>query len=298
MITAVIPTKNRPNDLNKAVYSILTQSRLPDEIIIVDQSIGIESIQKVESTIKDNGFNKLIYIHDSTIKGLVDAKRIASERATGDTICFLEDDVILETSFLEQIEIGFLNNPQMLGCCGIITNPPKHYKGYVFLYNLFRTGIFHDPRVKIFSDLANYKTPLILSDVLSGGLSAWRSHIFTSVKFDVVNGLFMSEDIDFSTRVVSHFGRCLYINTNARVAHYCSPINREILGFRERKKILEQFIYYKKRNNIEGSLIRFSWLLFGLFFESIFQSIRSREISPVIGYFKGIFDGVNKNVIK
>ena len=38
LITAVIPTRNRPDDLERAVLSICAQSRLPDALIIVDQS--------------------------------------------------------------------------------------------------------------------------------------------------------------------------------------------------------------------------------------------------------------------
>ena len=39
-LTAVIPTRNRPVDLGKAVASVLTQTRLPDTLMIVDQSPG------------------------------------------------------------------------------------------------------------------------------------------------------------------------------------------------------------------------------------------------------------------
>lgn len=43
-ITAVIPTRNRPVDLVKAVASVLSQTRLPDEFMIVDQSPGTMKI--------------------------------------------------------------------------------------------------------------------------------------------------------------------------------------------------------------------------------------------------------------
>ena len=43
-ITAVIPTKNRPLDLPHAVTSILNQSRIPNELVIIDQSDDSRSI--------------------------------------------------------------------------------------------------------------------------------------------------------------------------------------------------------------------------------------------------------------
>ena len=42
-IAAVIPTRNRPVDLGKAVKSIIAQQRLPEALIIIDQSEGRES---------------------------------------------------------------------------------------------------------------------------------------------------------------------------------------------------------------------------------------------------------------
>ena len=37
-ISAIIPTRDRPADLRRAVESILRQTRLPDELLIVDSS--------------------------------------------------------------------------------------------------------------------------------------------------------------------------------------------------------------------------------------------------------------------
>ena len=46
-ISVIIPTLNRPDDLSLAVSSILEQSILPAELIIVDQSIDSDSYKKV-----------------------------------------------------------------------------------------------------------------------------------------------------------------------------------------------------------------------------------------------------------
>ena len=115
MITAIIPTLNRPNDLYLAVCSILNQKRLPEELIIVDQSSNDKSRLRILPLMEKVFHIKLIYILDSNIRGLVEAKHVASERACGEIICFLEDDVILEQDYIEQIELGFIYNPKMVG---------------------------------------------------------------------------------------------------------------------------------------------------------------------------------------
>lgn len=296
-LTCVIPTKNRPNDLIKAVTSILAQIRLPDELIIVDQSSGNDSRHMIESFVADHGVGKLIYIHDASIAGLVEAKRVASERATGDIICFLEDDVVLEPFFIEQILFGFEIQKDMIGCCGIVTNPPHQIRAYEFLFHLFHRGIFRDIRVGLYGRFNGSLNNLIATDKLSGGLSAWRREVFAVVSFDVVNGFHMYEDIDFSTRVAKHFGPRLYINPNARLEHHCSPANREVLGARLQCKLTECIVYYKKRRNWPGAILALSWLLVGMFFESVFQSYSSRSFGPTRGYFLGLRDGFSKKVV-
>ena len=125
MLTAVIPTRSRPKDLFHAIQSLCKQSKLPKELIVVDQSLDDLSFRAVNSLMSQFKQINLIYIHDPKILGLVDAKRIAVNNSTGDLICFLEDDIVLEHEYIEQIELGFIKQSNMIGCCGIITNPPK-----------------------------------------------------------------------------------------------------------------------------------------------------------------------------
>lgn len=296
MLTVVIPTKNRPIDLMNAIESLCTQSRLPDELIIVDQSVDNLSVSSVKSLMRQFNQIKLIYIHDSKILGLVDAKRVSVDHASGDLICFLEDDVVLEQDYVQQIEWGFLKNPNMIGCCGVITNPPTTNYLHKTLFNIFHRGIFQDRRIDAYGSYIGKKNNLIASDMLSGGLSAWRREVFAFVEFDVANGFHMFEDVDFSTRVARHYGNRLFINPNARLAHYCSPLNRDVLGARQRRKLRECFTYYKKRKNWPNATIFFILVLLGMFLEAAFQSLSEKSFDPMRGYFLGVRDGISKEI--
>lgn len=290
-ITAVIPTRNRPQDLIAAVKSISVQTHLPDELLIVDQSLGDESYDLVNSYMLEFASIKLTYVHDSLILGLVDAKRVAVDRAEGDIVCFLEDDVVLELDFIEEIMLGFAAKPNMLGCCGVITNPPNQTFLYKFLFDLFHCGIFRDVRVSLHGNL-NSQSDFIKSNMLSGGLSAWRAEVFKVIKFDVKNHFHMFEDIDFSTRADEYFGPQFYINPKARLAHNCSLINRAVLGELQRRKLTEFIIYYKKRKHLPHATISFLWLLVGMMFEAVFQSFSAFSLDPIKGYFSGVKNGL------
>ncbi len=225
MLTAVIPTLNRPNDLLNAIKSILTQTRFPDELIVVDQSFDEKSLVAVKNLMKKyEDHIKLIYVHDPAISGLVNAKQVSLAYSSGDIICFLEDDMIYESEYFEQIELGFIKYPTMVGCSGFITNQPNSSNIYKCLFTIFHRGIFKDPRMSLSYKYNGYNNKLIPSNMLSGGISAWRSEVFNQIQFDVKNNFHMYEDIEFSTRVAELFNDRLFINPNARLAHYLSPI--------------------------------------------------------------------------
>ena len=298
-ISAVIPTRNRPADLTKAVVSILVQKRLPDALIIVDQSDGNESVDSVNQLFEPESPIELIYVHDPRVSGLVEAKKVASEISGHDIICFLEDDVVLEDTYLENIEQGFLSNPGMLGCSGVITNQPYQSGFYRYMHALFFRGIFKDPRVQIFGQQASDadKHGLVLCDVLSGGLSAWRREVLLSVPFDVGNGFFMFEDIEYSTRVVKKYGHKLYINKNARLEHHMAARNRDPHGYRQQRKLKEAVLFYKKRKHWPGARVGlFSSMLWWLA-EAVYQSAKGRRFGPLFGYWRGVYEGITSRLV-
>lgn len=296
LISVVIPTRNRPVDIRKAVTSLLAQTRLPDEFIVVDQSPGTESREVVESLMSRRPAIKLVYIHDTSITGLIDAKRVSVKHVSGDLVYFLDDDVVLEDDYLEQMERGFIEKPSMLGCCGLVTNPPPMPFAYNFIFHLFHRGFFRDSKVGN-SDFQGKGHALIACNMPSGGMSAWRREVFNTVSFDVRHGFHMLEDMDFSTRVVMAFGPHLFINPNARLAHYASAVNRVTLGPRQRRKLTEYITIYKTRRNWPGIGVSLYWLLIGLFFEAAFQSLSVRSFGPVLGYFGGLRDGFSKRTV-
>lgn len=294
ILSAVIPTKSRPADLERAVASVYGQQRLPDELLIIDQSPDNASRLRIEAlTALHPAMPALHYVLEPAIKGLVHAKQVASGIAQSDVVCFLEDDEVLEPGYLAAIERGFLDHPDMLGCCGLVTNLPPLPAGYETLFHLFHRGMFFDRRVGVHgrAQAAGEILPLIPSDYLSGGLSCWRREVLARVPFDIENGFHMLEDVDYSTRAVQTFGAHFYINPNARLDHRMSPVNREVLGQRERRKMREYVLFYRKRAGRPAASLSFAWLLFGLLLESLVQCLRARNASPLTGYFTGIADG-------
>ncbi|MDB5901707.1 MAG: hypothetical protein JWM26_585 [Betaproteobacteria bacterium] len=299
LITAVIPTRNRPEDLERAVLSVCAQTRPPDELAVIDQSASTESRSRILALLSTRaGRMKIDYVHDPLIAGLVAAKAVAVSRASGDLVCFLEDDVVLEPEYIASLEAGFVANPQMVGSCGIVTDLPPLPRHYFELFHFFHRGIFHDARVGVHGVVTGSGHALIPSDYLSGGLSAYRREVFATVPFDVANGFFALEDIDFSTRVAHAYGPRLYINPNARLEHRMSPVNRAVLGPRQARKVREFVVFYKKRRRRGAKPAHLALLACGLLLEAVFQALRSRSAAPIGGYFRGLWQGARWKVVR
>ena len=298
-ISAVIPTLNRPVDLALAVTSVLEQKHLPDELIIVDQSVDERSYIAVEGLYKNFDVTpKLIYLHEPEVSGLIEAKQRGVEVAKGDIISFLEDDVVLHQQYFENAISIFKNNQKVIGCCGVMSNVHSGVL-YEYLFKLFHRGIFYDPRLNAGKNRdCQGLGVLLVSRYLSGGISCYRKKVFEKVKFDMVNDFFMLEDIDFSTRAADFFGdEYFFISTNMCLDHNMSPINRARLKGRWQRKLREYITFYKKHSDKPWSSVNLIWLLIGMFGESVVSSVLSKNIGPLTGTMVGLYDGIRKKVI-
>jgi GT2 family glycosyltransferase len=297
-VTAVIPTKNRPHDLLNAVCSIYQQEVLPDCLLIIDQSESDDSKKKILEYVSTTSIKiKLEYIHDSKILGLVPARSKAVEINVNDIVMFFEDDVILNTDYVQKMLNGFSDIPSMMGASGIMTNykPSLFYK---IVFHLFHRGIFFDKRLSFQGKLVS-SPKYVQSMFMNGGVSAYRKEVLESVPFDILNDFFMYEDVEYSVRACRQFGENnFYINTQARLQHLFSPINRNKLRPFYERKARESICYYKK--NREDSLFGFdiTWLFFGFTIEAVHKAFKNMTLEPLIGLIIGAKMGILYKIVE
>lgn len=294
-ISAVIPTKNREIDLVKAVVSVYNQTKIPEELIIIDQSDNSESYNSVKSLTKPSKL-KLIYIHEKKIKGLVEAKDYSLRFVKNEIVSFLEDDIILDKFYFKEIYKAFHSNKKILGCSGIITNADTSNYLYRKFHYITHLGIFKDKRPNIYSFLKDKSDLIVQTNVVSGGLSSWRSQIFDDIEFDTINNFHMIEDFEFSFRFNKVYPNSLFIISNAKLAHYFSPINRSDEIKIIEKKIFEFIIFFKKHYNNRLSLLSIFVLLISNLFIALLKSFFYLNFNFIISFFRGFYNGVNYNL--
>src|SRR5712664_1138541 len=96
-LSIIIPTKDRPNDLEATVESIFRQSLPTTQLFIVDQSQSNESQSLVTKQYAEAPFPlrervQLRYLHDPSIPGGGVARNRGMEIAEGEIWLFLDDD--------------------------------------------------------------------------------------------------------------------------------------------------------------------------------------------------------------
>ena len=106
-ISAIIPTFNRDNFIEKCVTSVLSQSKMPEEVIVIDDG----STDNTWNILKELGFsdsekkqNSLRYIFQRN-KGVSAARNYGIQSSKNEYIAFLDsDDFWLENKLEKQIE--------------------------------------------------------------------------------------------------------------------------------------------------------------------------------------------------
>jgi glycosyltransferase involved in cell wall biosynthesis len=129
-VTVVICTRDRGDSITATLTSIWRCSDLPDEIVIVDQSEGSETREALAEL--EPSPVPLRYIADDTV-GLSAARNTGIRAATGDVLIFVDDDCVVDASWIDANRRVFEDHPEVQMVAGSVV-PPDGFdwsNGYV-----------------------------------------------------------------------------------------------------------------------------------------------------------------------
>jgi len=284
----VICTRNRFEDIEKCIKSILEQTVKPYELIIVDSSDkkGLDSILN-----KVFGRFPFTFIYRHTAAGLTHQRNIGIEVASGDHVFFFDDDVILNRDYHEDILKVYKEKKTAMGVGGVVINERK----FTLLQTLLRKKFFLPtasgknnilPSGQL--DYVNtYKLNAIIKvDALFGCLFSFRREVFKIYRFnETLDGYAAGEDVDFSYRVSKVYD--LFLTPFAKAYHNPLHISQSKPKEFMSMLIVNSFIFYERnmKKNIL-TIFAFLWSQIGLSFYSIIQAIRYRKLAWVKGAFE------------
>ncbi len=114
-VSVIIPTHNRPEQLRRAVRSVLNQTYTAVEIIVADDA----STKDVEAVVKELGDERISYVRQETNKGAPAARNMGFRQSRGEYVLFLDDDDELLPEQIErlvQFSLEQKDKPGMVGC--------------------------------------------------------------------------------------------------------------------------------------------------------------------------------------
>lgn len=284
-IALVIPTKNRPKDLQVVVAGVLAQSVLPRQLIVVDQSETDESEQLIncyreEYELASRQSGGLVYVRDNTIRGLTAARNRALRLVECEIVIFLDDDVILDREFVRYIADTYAQCPSATGVSGIITNysPPTWIYGT--WTSQFARGAFRDDRQPVYWNVQSIAQdrPVRVTR-LGGGLMSFRMAAIAHVQFDEnLCGACEGEDVDFCL----HLGPdvLLLIQPKAQLIHKQTPTARTNKGWLYLHVRTNWYLYRRGYARGPYGFACFVWLNVGHLIATALVSIRRFSLRP------------------
>ena len=240
----IVCTYMRPQALLNLLQSVNEQSLYPDEILIIDGSTDDETHKIFEKPL----FKHLRYFKvEDKDRGLTKQRNYGINQVGDaiDVVCFLDDDIVLEPDYFKQLLSTYTIYPNALAVGGYITNEVqwevsdgKHRKDQFYFDGYMRNepsrfklrkhfGLLPDVTPGYMPTFSHGRSVSFLPpsgktyqvEQIMGGVSSYKKEVFDTHKFsDYFVGYGLYEDADFSLRLAKKGD--LYVNTNARLAHY------------------------------------------------------------------------------
>lgn len=240
----IICTYQRSQSLKRLLHSVRTQTKKPDQILVIDGSHDSET----EEMLHEFQSPTLSYFKVSpSDRGLTRQRNFGISRIDDDfqIICFLDDDTVLQPDYFQILLRTYDVFPDAVGAGGYITNEIDwrkdsgrlrnnefEYHGWIRELgsrNLLRKkfGLLSDKPPGVMPEFSNGLSISFLPpsgeifpvEFFMGGVSSFKRELFQKVRFSsFFEGYGLYEDLDFCLRASKH-GQ-LYVNTGAQLFHY------------------------------------------------------------------------------
>lgn len=293
-ISVIICTRNRFEDFKKAITSLAQQSRLPDDLIVVDSSNKSEIEEHLNSIHLPFPSR---YFH--TQPGLTLQRNRGIRECANGLIFFFDDDVELDANYLAEVERVFANDAKCeIGAVGGRIVEPKNAPHPTLWLNLERALFGFSRAVFGVVNIGNGKfywsgmpshphknLPSGFIECLSGCCMAFRREVFEKAAFDESLARYgLMEDVDISRQTLDA-GYKIYYQASATLVHNVSAMNRlNVQQWAEMTVVNYDYLFRKSWSSDKWRWLFYYWAMLGLVIVNI-HSLKS---------LKGTFSGMKK----
>ncbi len=220
-ISVIIPTFRRPELLTQCLRALVTQRRLPDEVVVVcrpDDEPSRVVVRNMADTFPKAGLHEALVSRN----GLEAALNAGLEKVAGEIICFSDDDAEVFPDWLQKIESHFASNPSVGGVGGrdipVVDGEPLEGTCRMVAHLTWFGRMIGNSHLEL------VPSRVIEVDGLKGVNMSFRARYLEGFRFDerCVSGGTTSNDLDVSLFVRRRGGKLIY-DPEVRVNHYSAP---------------------------------------------------------------------------
>jgi GT2 family glycosyltransferase len=255
--SVIIPTYKRPDALAVTVDSVLSSSRLPTELLIIDDDeTSSELLDSFTKEAKDKHV-ELRYFkkdHAKIRRGLSESKNWAASLAVNHIIFYLDDDVVLDSDYCAYIMNVWEENKEallLMGVGGKISNnrpTSKWEKYYRKLFGL--TGECDwDVNAVGFQVWDEGVSKVQKGYYLHGGVSSYRRTLILENPFATFSGGRTGlEDVEHCLRS-KNAGFHFYYTPHAHLTHHPASAGREAVYEAAKKESVNRRAMWREQCN-------------------------------------------------
>lgn len=292
--SVVIPTFLRIEPLHECLRSILAQSRIPNEIILIDDdSLNEEFLSRERALIKNAGCRFVYYKknHGHEFRGTSVSRNIGMRLATEDIVFILDDDLFLEPDFFNEVMIIWEQEKQIkrIGVAGVISNHRKK-RLVERVYNLLFVLEAHNEwgvsevGYQAWNDGIRVR---VNGHYAHGGACSYQKNFVQELGgFAVMNeGRMALEDVEFSLRA-KRAGFFYTVTPRARTKHLHAPGGRVLewrSAFQESQNRKQIFLMLCKQDFFHR--VWFAWSSIGWILRQFFVGHFQKGLGMIAGLF-------------
>ncbi len=264
----IIPTKDRPFEIERLFNSICIQEALPSQIIVVDGgALGIKDIV--------GKFSQLPIDYIQVLPPGLTRQRNAGLNAVHkdiDLVGFLDDDIVLEPRCIKNMLDFWTQAPSDTGGAGlnIIDNTYPNKPAWFFKFFFIRDN--NPGQILKSGRNVPYSPAQRTHNVqwLCGGATVWRRDVFKKFTFDEWYSAWgIGDDVDFSYRVGREYS--FMVVADAKVRHIETGIPSERQYLRAYIATMNNMYFAQKHSGF--SKILSAWSFLGQGFAFIIQGL-------------------------
>ncbi len=260
-ISVILPTMNRGEDMRAFLDSLRAQTRMPDELVVVDAGESVQAL--LEEGLRGSGI-RLVYRRSEPGTSL--QRNLGIDLACGAFLFFLDDDMVLEPDYIERsmeaFELPF--EPPVGGVMGSQINIPADgtlKRGAYHLLRVSHNAPGDDCQLYVHGGVRWLADPsrVVPIPAAATGRVAYRAACLEEERFsEFLPGYTFAEDVELAVRIARRW--TIVHQPAARLDHRHSAAGRVGYGDRISRVMYSRFYFFTQhRSKTPRNLAAFAW---------------------------------------